>query len=47
MFYESKNLHHFEKEIVNSIKKDWIFCLVEKGTNNVSVYKLKNKKCDA
>ena len=43
MFYESNNLHHFEKEIVDSIKKEWKFCLIEKGNLSVSVYKLKNK----
>lgn len=46
MFYNSKNLHHFEKEIVESIKKNWKFCLIEKGNLTVSVYKLKNKDKD-
>ena len=48
MFLDSDRLHHFEKEIVGSIKKEWNLCLLEKGFNKVSVYKLINikKECN-
>ena len=46
MFYDSKELHHFEKEIVNKIRDSWKFCLIEKSANNVSVYKLRKVKCN-
>ena len=48
MFLDSDRLHHFEKEIVGSIKKKWNLCLLEKGFNKVSVYKLINikKECN-
>ena len=47
MFYDSSDLHPVEREIINSIKKDWKFCLIEEGKRNVSVYLLMdiNKAC--
>ena len=43
MYYESEDLFHFEKKIVESVKKKFKFCLIEKGKKNITVYVLKNK----
>jgi hypothetical protein len=49
MFYDLDELFYFEKKIVESIKKEFKLCLVERGKKNISVYILKNNNmiCNA